>query len=642
MRSSITRRTARNSSAAHAATHHKQESSPEVSAAPQQQQQPTTIASSTDPHTAPPLQLNPKPARGYQVVFNQPSWHATGVINDIPNSAQVSQLRLPPTSLDLASRSTSTSNPETVRALELALREVLDSVKAAAFVPIPHFRDDTVFCCPMLTPSHSARVQPQSSPFDFDLQSQTFPALCLQALPPPPSLFSTHQFPTPTSFPLNPPSFEQRDVVHQALLAKIHQWRTDQLAASAAAEKQRESDGDHLPRHSPIDPETIERAARQHEDMLVRHLESSSNYWMSLSAEARRETWQLEITRAFAKEAEKRKRIEEQLARTQQEANYLRAQVEKLASCQWPREFAIFPPNMLPLAPDVARELDTKDSKMNTAESSRWDYDMLVARWRRVVMHDKSMGRVGQLPELSFDPASSNRPGSGLGRHTSSYLSLPSLKGTSPPQRHAYPPGSPSGRHHSSSFHGREPGDSNDSSRPAKRARTQHPEHSNYSSYSAEGPSDHGHQQPQRLPSLSSASTPISAPSPFAQPPPNPSNPNPSSNTNTVHYPYNSTASTPSTAAPVGEPAHHAYHMSSTPSDRHTDHRPSYANGEETSAQNSRRYGFGGGGDNSPHTELAHPNGTSNRSGNSGGYGEKIPSLHLMAPRVGEHGVPPR
>ncbi|KAJ5143247.1 uncharacterized protein N7515_002034 [Penicillium bovifimosum] len=49
------------------------------------------------------------------------------------------------------------------------------------------------------------------------------------------------------------------------------------------------------------------------------------------------------------REAEKRKSTEEQLARVQQEANQLRAQVERLGSCQWPREFALFPPDTLPL-----------------------------------------------------------------------------------------------------------------------------------------------------------------------------------------------------------------------------------------------------------------------------------------------------
>lgn len=138
----------------------------------------------------------------------------------------------------------------------------------------------------------------------------------------------------------------------------------------------------------------VYRTAQQHEEMSLRHLELSYHHWSSVSFENRRDAWQLEITRAFARESEKRKSVDEQLARVQQEANHLRAQVERLGSCQWPREFALFPPDTLPLSRDVARELDAKESQISP-ESSRWDYDSVVTKWKRVVMHDKSMGRIG-------------------------------------------------------------------------------------------------------------------------------------------------------------------------------------------------------------------------------------------------------
>lgn len=138
----------------------------------------------------------------------------------------------------------------------------------------------------------------------------------------------------------------------------------------------------------------IGRSAQQHEDLSLRHLELALNHWMSLAPHVRQETWQLEITRAFAREIEKRKSLDDQLARVQQEANQLRAQVERLGSCQWPREFALFPPDTLPLPRDVARELDAKESQISPG-SAHWDYENVVTKWKRVVNHDKSMGRVG-------------------------------------------------------------------------------------------------------------------------------------------------------------------------------------------------------------------------------------------------------
>ncbi|PLB55429.1 hypothetical protein P170DRAFT_461309 [Aspergillus steynii IBT 23096] len=314
---------------------------------------------------------------GIRMMFNTPTWHATGVINDIPNpshpqepssssrlgSAQprASSLNLP----EYGSRGTSGSNPDTVRALELALQEVLDNIKAA-----------------------TSRMRPPISPFEFDIQSQTFPSLCLQLLPPPPSLFSSNPFPSSSSFPLQPPGVEHVEIIRQALRAKIERWQSDQLAADSGRNSQsgRACVG--------LDSNMITRSAQQHEDISLRHLELAFKHWASLAPDVRQESWQLEITRAFAREMEKRKSLDDQLARVQQEANQLRAQVERLGSCQWPREFALFPPDTLPLPREVARELDAKESQISPG-SPHWDYDNVVTKWKRVVMHDKSMGRVG-------------------------------------------------------------------------------------------------------------------------------------------------------------------------------------------------------------------------------------------------------
>lgn len=234
----------------------------------------------------------------------------------------------------------------------------------------------------------SSRSRPRVSPFDFDIQSQTFPSLCLQLLPHPPSLFATHPFSSPSSFPLHPPSVDHLDIVRKALRAKIGQWQSDQLATDAPNPSNDAKPGVGM------DSGMIRRNAQQHEDMSLRHLELAFNHWASLPPATRQEAWQLEITRAFAREMEKRKSLDEQLARVQQEANQLRAQVERLGSCQWPREFALFPPDTLPLPREVARELDAKEGQINP-NSARWDYDNVVSKWKRVVMHDRSMGRVG-------------------------------------------------------------------------------------------------------------------------------------------------------------------------------------------------------------------------------------------------------
>ncbi|KAL6230471.1 hypothetical protein BDW75DRAFT_222585 [Aspergillus navahoensis] len=318
-----------------------------------------------------------------RMMFNTPTWHATGVINDIPNP---SQLQDQATSRFVASRgsfaptdfgrSSATTNPDTVRALELALREVLDNIKAA-----------------------TSRTRPRISPFEFDIQVQTFPSLCLQLLPPPPTLFAPNPFASNSSFPLDPPGPDHLNIVRQALRAKIEQWQSDQLAAESTINPGKTSLG--------MDATTIQRNAQQHEELSLRHLELAYKHWMSLPYDSRSDAWQLEIMRAFAREFEKRKSLDEQLARVQQEANQLRSQVEKLGACQWPREFALFPPETLPLPRDVARELDAKESQISPG-SARWDYENVVAKWKRVIMHDRTMGRVGMgaSSPLHDEPAS--------------------------------------------------------------------------------------------------------------------------------------------------------------------------------------------------------------------------------------------
>lgn len=130
LRSSITRRTARGGT---------KQNSPEVSSASGAGSgsaatiSAASAATGPDQHSVAPLQLNSSGAdKPYRLLINQPTWHSTGVINDIPNSSPVSQLRIPSTSLERSNRLTSSNSTETTRALELALREVLDSVKAAA------------------------------------------------------------------------------------------------------------------------------------------------------------------------------------------------------------------------------------------------------------------------------------------------------------------------------------------------------------------------------------------------------------------------------------------------------------------------------------------------------------------------------
>jgi hypothetical protein len=98
--------------------------------------------SATEPYPGGESSTRPREAP-VRMMFNTPTWHATGVINDIPDPSRVldgpraapapaplGSLQLP----DYASRGATANNPDTMKALELALREVLDNIKAATYV----------------------------------------------------------------------------------------------------------------------------------------------------------------------------------------------------------------------------------------------------------------------------------------------------------------------------------------------------------------------------------------------------------------------------------------------------------------------------------------------------------------------------
>jgi hypothetical protein len=113
---------------------------------------PTSPANRYSPAEDTRVDLNATPEEGYRVQLNVPNWQSTGVINGLPGSSTVSPAlehiistagagKRKYTSLETAAakdmvglRGDLGSEKDTARALELALREVLDIVQAAQYV----------------------------------------------------------------------------------------------------------------------------------------------------------------------------------------------------------------------------------------------------------------------------------------------------------------------------------------------------------------------------------------------------------------------------------------------------------------------------------------------------------------------------
>lgn len=333
--------------------------------------------------------LNGVGEAGEIVSLNTPIWQSTGVINGLPDprigtlggtvQAINTPMTLKPNIPSLLNKEPPPEK-ETSRALELALREVLDNIKSARY----YLR----YCVIPILIVYSVRTAPKPSPFDFDFQAQTFPSLCLRLLPNPPTLFSSAPFATSESFPIDPPEESYLEPVRAKVSSIISQWKADRL--SALNPKSQSAT------HTSSDATDIEPIARQHTEMANRHIQIAYSNWTKVDSRLRYQQWHMEILRAFARERSEREQIAERLQRKHEEATQLQAQVNFLNNCQWPREYALCPPSRCVvgkfIGTDGVRELnDSLSKETNTIGAgglSLWDYDALVDKWRRVIRQE--------------------------------------------------------------------------------------------------------------------------------------------------------------------------------------------------------------------------------------------------------------
>src|SRR4051812_46480820 len=71
-------------------------------------------------------------------------------------------------------------------------------------------------------------------PFEFDPLTLDFPALVLQCLEPPPTIFSSTFYPTPTSWSLQPPGGDQFKALENHFQEEFKKWRINCKAATTA------------------------------------------------------------------------------------------------------------------------------------------------------------------------------------------------------------------------------------------------------------------------------------------------------------------------------------------------------------------------------------------------------------------------
>ncbi|KAK7743969.1 hypothetical protein SLS62_010384 [Diatrype stigma] len=336
---------------------------------------------------------------------------ATGVINDIPphggNASAISNgdfrsgwddgtsqdstrpgIQRAPSrvaqKVQLDARQRLADTMDTARAAELALRELLSSWRAA-----------------------KQHIDMNSLPFDFDPLSLDFPALTLQCLQAPPTLFSSTPHPTSTSWSIQPPAQKQYEALRGYFQEEFRKWKV----ACATATTATTDDLTYPPSQAQITQDLqenvrkAEQAAAALEKQVDEHLHSTYHVWEQLSPQRKSELWGLELARGVGRRQKEVEKMRESTRLLEQERTNLKTQIEQLNRLQQPREFRIVPPATIPIEDSliaywldlaakghqgVGLNIDDRHVDLNTLVSRA------IERWKTVIVSSRASGMVTQ------------------------------------------------------------------------------------------------------------------------------------------------------------------------------------------------------------------------------------------------------
>ncbi|KAI9736544.1 MAG: hypothetical protein M1818_006055 [Claussenomyces sp. TS43310] len=325
------------------------------------------------------------------IFFNTPSWHTTGVINNIPSAPRdgesrswdeeesrarkesgqrsVSKHLLAKTTLEQKEKMMEAL--DNARAAELALREVLGSIRAA-----------------------NERDAPHSSPFDYDPLSMDFPGLCLHCLPPPPTLNSVTSVPSPKSWSITPPDQLQYDALRAHFENAFQSWRV--FSAMTPSDQRYEPNYSSQHNNEPGNPQ-VHSVVDELEQSVASHLHATFSHWSTLSQQSQAELWRLELSRAVGGKANRIAELTTRMEKVLQENAHLKAQVEQLSMCQQPREFQLITPSTLAIDSRASaalgdmsmKGLNTGVSVENKNEPIQAQINKAIDRWRAVVQRGR-------------------------------------------------------------------------------------------------------------------------------------------------------------------------------------------------------------------------------------------------------------
>ena len=254
-----------------------------------------------------------------------------------------------------------------------------------------------------------------SLPFDFDPLALDFPALALQCLRPPPTLFSSTPHPTSTSWSIQPPAQKQYDALEAWFQEEFRKWRIACAAATTAVVE----DLTYPPTQAqpPLDlRESVRKAeekAKVLENQVKEHLQSTYQMWEQLPDSRKSELWTLELARSVGRRQKEVEKLKESQHFMTQETTNLKTQIVELSRLQQPREFRTMPPATVPFEPATVSYLLEMGLKVNggigmNMEDRHLDVGTLVSRaierWKNVVTSSRGPGMSQQRPLEQSQP----------------------------------------------------------------------------------------------------------------------------------------------------------------------------------------------------------------------------------------------
>lgn len=329
----------------------------------------------------------PDPMRRVGWTVNRPGWEATGVINDLPprieprpvdrrDSSKRDHLKA-----DLDQRQKLADELDTGRAAQLALKEILDTVRNAEYVDLPGL-------CRTANTCNRASTTGRHLFDDFDFFQQSFPALCLRLLKPSTPLDSALCITASDTWSSNTPWEQQRDALSRVVEERGQILkRKDSLLSSAYEE-------------TSIADLNLEK--------FHQHINHVFDLWSKINERTRDDAWQREIIRSYARMETELKEAKATITALKRDAELLARRLEHRNSNYSPYQGSFsdrgpslsVPPTPLGLSDDVLRDLSRFG--VNTRE---WDYERLVDRWKSVV-RDERRASSGLSAQRNFSTTS--------------------------------------------------------------------------------------------------------------------------------------------------------------------------------------------------------------------------------------------